>query len=194
MLQVSPLGNRIIMSNNELIGKISTGEVESCSANYPVLCEGRVSYETCKAGLIGCSEKTNLCPALFQEGADKDDDMVSGWVCLIIALFLLILCLVGLVTLLRTLLLNTSTRIIYKATSINPYIAMVIGCGVTVLVQSSSITASSLIPLAGIGVLPLENMYPLVIGADIGTTFTALMAASEYTILCASMRVCIINS
>jgi sodium-dependent phosphate cotransporter len=176
------------MANNALIEKISTGEVTSCSESYPVHCEGLVSYETCEAGLIGCNKKTNLCPAFFQEGANKEDDMVSGWVCLIIALFLLILCLVGLVMLLRKLLINTSTRIIYKATNINPYIAMMIGCGVTVLVQSSSITTSALIPLAGIGVLPLENMYPLVIGADIGTAFTALMAASEYLFLwaCAS--------
>jgi sodium-dependent phosphate cotransporter len=74
-------------------------------------------------------------------------------------------------------LLGTSTKILYKATSINPYVAILIGMGVTVLVQSSSITSSTLVPLAGIGVLDLESMFPLVLGADIGTTFTALMAA-----------------
>jgi hypothetical protein len=34
-----------------------------------------------------------------------------------------------------------------------------------------------LVPLAGVGVLQLEQMYPLCIGADLGTTVTALMAA-----------------
>jgi sodium-dependent phosphate cotransporter len=33
------------------------------------------------------------------------------------------------------------------------------------------------VPLAGVGVLRLEKMIPLDLGADIGTTFTALMAA-----------------
>lgn len=103
--------------------------------------------------------------------------MVSGWVSLVVALFVLIFCLVGLVALLRVMLLGASTRIIYKATNINPILAMLIGTGVTVLVQSSSITTSALIPLAGVGVLQLAQIYPLTLGADIGTTFTALMAA-----------------
>jgi sodium-dependent phosphate cotransporter len=54
---------------------------------------------------------------------------------------------------------------------------MLIGAGVTVLVQSSSITASALTPLCGIGVLKVEQMFPLILGADIGTTITALLAS-----------------
>ena len=114
---------------------------------------------------------------LFQDGASKKDDMVAGWVCLVIALFILIMCLVGLVALLRTVLLGASTRILYKATDINDLLAMVIGMGVTVLVQSSSITTSTLVPLAGVGIIPLEKLYPLQLGADIGTTFTAVLAS-----------------
>ena len=87
------------------------------------------------------------------------------------------MCLIGLVTLLQKMLLGTSTRIIYKATNINGYLAMLIGCGITILVQSSSITTSTLTPLVGMGVIQLEQMYPLTLGANIGTTFTAVMAA-----------------
>jgi len=104
--------------------------------------------------------------------------MVSGWVMLLISLFLLCSCLIGLVALLRSMLLGASTRIIYKATNINPIVAMGVGIAVTILVQSSSITTSSLVPLAGVGVLKIEQMFPLVIGADIGTCITALLAAS----------------
>ena len=43
---------------------------------------------------------------------------------LFLALFILILCLMGLVALLRKMLLGASTRIIYKATSINEYLAI----------------------------------------------------------------------
>lgn len=168
---VSPLVNSLIIANKELIQEISTGELDSCSSAYPVSCvNGIESYSTCETGLIDCNEDTGGCPAFFQDGAVQRDDMVSGWVCLIIALAILIIGLVGLVTLLHRMLAGASTRIVYKATDINAYLAMVIGCGVTVLVQSSSITTSTLVPLAGVGVLKLENMYPLVIGADIGTT------------------------
>jgi sodium-dependent phosphate cotransporter len=159
---VSPLGRKIIIANKDLIDDIATGDVEGCSEVYPVECltEGN-TYDACPSeatGLIGCDEDTNKCPAFFQNGATKKDDMVSGYVCLVIALFILICCLLGLVTLLRHLLLGASTRIIYKATSINQYVAIMIGCGVTVLVQSSSITSSSLVPLCGVGVLSLEQV------------------------------------
>jgi sodium-dependent phosphate cotransporter len=74
-------------------------------------------------------------------------------------------------------LLGTSTRIIYKATNINGYLAMLLGAGITILVQSSSITTSVLTPLVGMGVLRLEQMFPLTLGANIGTTVTAILAA-----------------
>jgi len=59
----------------------------------------------------------------------------------------------------------------------NGYIAILIGCGLTILVQSSSITTSALTPLVGMGAIRLEQMYPLTLGANIGTTMTAIMAA-----------------
>lgn len=73
--------------------------------------------------------------------------------------------------------MGTSTRIIYKATNINGYLAMLIGVGVTILVQSSSITTSTFTPLVGLGVIRLEQMFPITLGANIGTTITALLAA-----------------
>jgi sodium-dependent phosphate cotransporter len=70
-----------------------------------------------------------------------------------------------------------STRIIYKSTNINGYLAMIVGTVITILVQSSSITTSTFTPLVGMGVIRLEQMYPITLGANIGTTITALLAA-----------------
>ncbi|MCP3987844.1 MAG: sodium dependent phosphate transporter [Actinomycetia bacterium] len=56
-------------------------------------------------------------------------------------------------------------------------VALLLGLVITVAVQSSSITTSILIPLAGAGVLSLRNAYPVTLGANIGTTVTALLAA-----------------
>jgi sodium-dependent phosphate cotransporter len=175
---VSPLTKTIIIANKQVVTDISTGAVNGCEVYYPVECDnGNESFLACKAGLIGCNEDNNQCPAFFQNGATKSDDMVSGYVCLVLAIVILCMCLVALVALLRMVLLGASRRIIYKATKMNGILAILIGIGVTILVQSSSATSSALVPLAGVGVLKLENMYPLLIGADIGTTFTALMAA-----------------
>tara|TARA_B100000902_G_scaffold398859_1_gene467228 strand:- start:214 stop:1350 length:1137 start_codon:yes stop_codon:yes gene_type:complete len=56
-------------------------------------------------------------------------------------------------------------------------IAMLLGLVITVSVQSSSITTSIMIPLAAAGVVSLRNIYPVTLGANVGTTITALLAA-----------------
>jgi solute carrier family 34 (sodium-dependent phosphate cotransporter) len=56
-------------------------------------------------------------------------------------------------------------------------VAMLLGLVITLAVQSSSITTSVLIPLSAGGVLSLRNAYPVTLGANVGTTITALLAA-----------------
>merc|ERR1711871_1124509 len=60
---------------------------------------------------------------------------------------------------------------------ITGYLAIGVGVGVTILVQSSSITTSAITPLVGVGVIKLERMYPTVLGANIGTCLTGVLAA-----------------
>ena len=170
------------------------GKVESCDAYYPTIClDGIEDYKHCaskcdsdegevvgvdcgRVGTITCDKKVG-CPAFFQAGATQSDDNVSGGVCLFLSLVLLTMCLVGLVNVLQRGLNGMSTRIIYKATNVNGLVAMGIGAGVTVLVQSSSITTSVLTPLVGVGAIQLEQMFPLTLGANIGTTVTGLLAS-----------------
>ena len=47
----------------------------------------------------------------------------------------------------------------------------------TILVQSSSITLSTLTPLCGLGIVEIDRAYAINVGADIGTTFTSVIAA-----------------
>ena len=56
-------------------------------------------------------------------------------------------------------------------------LALLLGLVITVAVQSSSITTSILIPLAGAGVITVRNAYPVTLGANVGTTITALLAS-----------------
>ena len=174
---ISPLSNKIIIANKNIIKAVSKGG--SCADFYPIQCVDpeNPSAKTCEVGLIACDKKTDNCPAFFQVDASKSDDVTSGIVCFILGLGILFVCLFGLVSILQRLLLGTSTRIIYKATNLNGYVAILIGAGITILVQSSSITTSTLTPLVGLGVLRLEQMFPLTLGANIGTTITALLAS-----------------
>ena len=55
--------------------------------------------------------------------------------------------------------------------------AMLLGVVLTALVQSSSITTSLAVPLAGAGILTLRQIYPYTLGANVGTTVTAILAS-----------------
>ncbi|GGI05017.1 Na/Pi symporter [Egicoccus halophilus] len=54
---------------------------------------------------------------------------------------------------------------------------ILVGIAVTVAVQSSTITTSILVPLVAAGILTLPNAYPITLGANVGTTITALLAS-----------------
>lgn len=55
--------------------------------------------------------------------------------------------------------------------------AITIGTLMTVVVQSSSITTSVLVPMIAAGVVTVRNAFPITLGANIGTTITALLAS-----------------
>jgi sodium-dependent phosphate cotransporter len=181
---VAPLGEKIMIANKKLINAVAgdaDGE-DSCSVGggfYPIECgAGAPTADSCTSvGLIACSKKTGDCPSFFSKNATQSDDQVAGGVIFFISICILFFCLIMLVAILQKMLLGMSTRIVYKATDVNGYIAIMIGAGITLLVQSSSITTSTLTPLVGMGVLRLEQMFPLTLGANIGTTGTAILAA-----------------
>ena len=51
---------------------------------------------------------------------------------------------------------------------LTPWLFLVLGAALTVAVQSSSITLSTLTPLCGLGIVELERAYSMNVGADIG--------------------------
>ncbi len=55
--------------------------------------------------------------------------------------------------------------------------SFILGMVITAIIQSSSITTSLVVPLAGIGILTLEQVFPYALGANIGTTITAILAS-----------------
>ena len=59
----------------------------------------------------------------------------------------------------------------------SPWISIIVGIILTMLVQSSSITTSMVVPMAGAGLLTLEQIFPYTLGSNIGTTITAILAA-----------------
>jgi sodium-dependent phosphate cotransporter len=89
--------------------------------------------------------------------------------------------LISLVKLLRTGLKSKAAAAVNWALNRVALVGMMVGLVVTVIVQSSSVTTSLLVPLAGAGILTLEQAFPVVLGANLGTTMTALLAAMATT-------------
>ncbi|WJZ03733.1 Na/Pi symporter [Corynebacterium freiburgense] len=82
---------------------------------------------------------------------------------------------------LQILMVGKAKTILEKSVGGHPATAMAAGVGVTALVQSSSVTTSVMVPFAGSGALTTKQIYPLTLGANVGTTITALIAAMAVT-------------
>ncbi len=89
---------------------------------------------------------------------------------------LIVTALLLVVRVLRSLVQTKVEVYITKALGSGVALGVVIGMIATVAVQSSSITTSLLVPLGGAGVITLRQAFPITVGANIGTTVTALLA------------------
>uniref|UniRef100_A0A8C3JDX4 Sodium-dependent phosphate transport protein 2A n=1 Tax=Calidris pygmaea TaxID=425635 RepID=A0A8C3JDX4_9CHAR len=113
-------------------------------------------------------------------------DLAVGLVLLAGSLVVLCTCLILLVKILNSLLKGQVAKAIQKVINtdlphpfswLTGYFAMVVGAGMTFVVQSSSVFTSAITPLIGLGVISIERAYPLTLGSNIGTTTTAILAA-----------------
>jgi solute carrier family 34 (sodium-dependent phosphate cotransporter) len=59
----------------------------------------------------------------------------------------------------------------------NPYSSLLWGSILTASVQSSSVTTSLIVPVVATGKITLKRAFPFIMGANIGTTITAFLAA-----------------
>lgn len=117
----------------------------------------------------------------------------NGTLVLIVGLALLFLSLRNLVVLLRALLSERAERLLHNTLFRSAPVAILCGIIITIGVQSSSITTSVVVPLVGAGVVTLAQLFPFTVGANIGTTVTAMIAAlatgspEAITIACAHL-------
>jgi len=99
------------------------------------------------------------------------------WILLVLALVCLLFSLSQMVKSLKVLVVTKAEawfdRYLFK-TALR---AFLVGLLLTTMVQSSSITTSLAVPLAGAGLLTLIQIFPYTLGANIGTTITAILAA-----------------
>jgi solute carrier family 34 (sodium-dependent phosphate cotransporter) len=101
----------------------------------------------------------------------------SDWALLAASVIITLIMLYSIVKLLRSMVLAKVEKFFDDYIFKTAMRAILFGFLLTVMVQSSSITTSAIIPLAGAGVLTLRQIFPFTLGANIGTTVTSIMAA-----------------
>ncbi|CAF3581916.1 unnamed protein product [Rotaria sp. Silwood1] len=141
-------------------------------------------------GKIYCYNETIKCKYLFRSMIENFGDNIVGIILFICSLLILIGILLFMVKLLKSIIIGVIDDTLKKILHIQShgwkeyllgYVFVIIGIIGAILVQSSSIFCSILTPLVGLEVLSLERNYELTIGANIGTTITALLASLTQT-------------
>ncbi len=103
--------------------------------------------------------------------------VTAGAIVSIFALILLFVALWMLVKMLKGLMQDRLSGVFSRTIFRNQGTSFAVGIFTTAAVQSSSVTTSLVVPLVGARVLKLKQIYPYTLGANIGTTVTAMLAA-----------------
>jgi len=74
---------------------------------------------------------------------------------------------------------NTSLRSLLNSVTNNKIKGVGVGAGMTVIIQSSSATTVMTVGFVNAGILTLTQAVPIIMGANIGTTITAQLAALQ---------------
>ncbi len=138
---------------------------------------GGVQYESpIKGALKAAVEpiKTGIGWIFEAEQAQAVALILFAGTLIFVALFML-------VRVMRSLMRSRVERYVSVALDQSAMLGMALGIVVTVMVQSSSITTALLVPLGGAGLITVAQAFPITIGANIGTTVTALLAALAAT-------------
>jgi sodium-dependent phosphate cotransporter len=104
-------------------------------------------------------------------------DVPAGIILLIVAILIVVISIIYLVKTMRSLVINTTEKVIDRFLFRNTLTAFTLGMLLTAVVQSSAVTVSMVVGIVAAGYLDLNRAYPFALGANIGTTITALLAS-----------------
>jgi solute carrier family 34 (sodium-dependent phosphate cotransporter) len=107
----------------------------------------------------------------------SSNQLISAIIVVIVGISLLFFSLYLFTKLLKIFVLTKFQNLLEASLYKSGYIAMVVGLVFTAVVQSSSITTSLMIPMAAAGIITVHHIFPVALGANVGTTVTALLAS-----------------
>ena len=134
---------------------------------------GGVKYESPFKSLL----KSLVGPIKDGAATLSDSSQMQGILIILGSGILIFVSLLLLVRVLRSVLQTRVEVSLNRVLGRSILLSFLVGIIVTVMVQSSSITTSLLVPLAGAGIITAGQAFPITVGANIGTTVTALLAS-----------------
>lgn len=192
-----PFTKLVIQLDKKVIEAIALGDKSAESKSLIKQCKGDEYNKLVNETVVNTTTKETFfilvnktmqdnvkCKFLFSDTPLNDTEV--GIILLVFSIILLCVCLVCIVKTLHSMLRGQMAKIIKRTVNadfpgpfrhLTGYLAIIVGAGLTMLVQSSSIFTSALTPLIGVGVVSLERAFPLTLGANIGTTATGVLAA-----------------
>jgi sodium-dependent phosphate cotransporter len=103
--------------------------------------------------------------------------VASSLLLIAIGLVVLVAALAGIVAIMRRVMRHKIAAALNRVLGRSAMLSIMIGLICTAVVQSSSVTTSLLVPLAGAGIVRLSAIFPVTLGSNVGTTVTAMLAA-----------------
>jgi sodium-dependent phosphate cotransporter len=131
-------------------------------------------------GLVGAGGIKFLSPlkAITQPVIHLIEAVIKSPVIILIgSLVLLFFALTRMVSLMRSMVMRKAEVFLDKYLFKNDATSFMLAVVITSIVQSSSITTSLIVPLVGAGLLTVRKIFPYTLGANIGTTVTAILAS-----------------
>ncbi|MCZ6619081.1 MAG: Na/Pi symporter [Gammaproteobacteria bacterium] len=163
-----------------LLSDNGQGVLQSITEPIALTFAGSADVDVKSLNFIGNVTKPVIAILHDKSGTGAFDGMspVGGGISMIVlALVMIFLSITLLGKTLKKNLTGRAERIFHAAVGRGPISGITSGTIVTILVQSSSTTTSLIIPMAGSGVMKLKQIFPFTLGANIGTTITALIAS-----------------
>ncbi|KAI6174161.1 Sodium-dependent inorganic phosphate transporter [Aphelenchoides besseyi] len=176
-LFTEPLLSRIVQVDSKAITRVSAIP-ENITIERPTFIYRCIDMKT--------GETLPFCPYEHLFAYSTLSDTTIGIILLVGSVLTLIACLIGIVKIIQALLAGQVAVFVRKTLAhefpypfgfLTGYLIMIVGALIVVIVQSSSVFRSALTPLVGLGVIPLDRYYALLLGANIGTTSTGLLAS-----------------
>lgn len=106
------------------------------------------------------------------------DTTLGGLAMIAFGIFLIFSAVVRLGKLLKKVMTGKAKNVLEKSIGRGPVSGIASGAAMTVMVQSSTTTTCLMVPMVGSGLFTVRQMYPVTLGANIGTTITAILAAT----------------